>query len=97
MSGYYLGFTLVPILFCVMVSACWFLIRRKQQLTFAGTQDIRSTCRLDLLIILLCFLSIFAAPIRLRSLIMEKILRHYGNHNIFCIIAMILSLFRIRR
>lgn len=97
MNGYTLWFTLTPILACGLVAAGWFMIRRRQQAIPAETLQQEKGSLTDLLIVLLCFISIFMMPIRIRSLFADRIVKHYGNFNVLCAVAVLLSLFRIRR
>ncbi len=97
MNGYTLWFTLIPILACGLVTVCWFFIRRGQQPVQAGPLRQEENSRLDLLIVLLCFVSIFLLPVRFRSLLVNRVAKHYGYFNVLCTVAVILSLFRIRR
>ena len=97
MNGYALWSTLTPILACGLAALCWFFIRKRQQHVPAESRPQENGTRLDLIIVLLCFISIFLLPIRFRSLYADRIVKHYGNFNVLCSAAVILSLFRIRR
>ena len=87
MNGYALWSTLTPILACGLAALCWFFIRKRQQHVPAASQPQENGTRLDLIIVLLCFISIFLLPIRFRSLYADRIVKHYGNFNVLVFVA----------
>ena len=92
-----LWFSLLPLLACGLATVCWFLIRRRQALASGAAPRQEESIRLDLLVVLLCFFSIFLLPVRFRSLFVEQVVKHYGNFNVLGFIAVALTLLRIRR
>ena len=62
-----LWFSLLPLLACGLATVCWFLIRRRQALTSGAAPRQEESIRLDLLVVLLCFFSIFLLPVRFRN------------------------------
>ena len=97
MTRFQLVFTLFPILVCGFVTAYWFFFRSKKLPVCIVSQVQEENNRLDLLVVLLCFIAIFIFPIRIRSLLINRVINHYGNFNFLCALAVLISLFRLRR